>query len=77
MGFFSRKNSNQQEGEQKPARQHLSVRDLEAKAYARWVSEGSAEGTAREHAERKSHSFEAERARRRSLNEDVALVART
>ncbi|KIV80779.1 hypothetical protein PV11_08256 [Exophiala sideris] len=80
MGFFSRfsrKNNSQQEGEEKPVQQHQSVRDLEARAYSRWVAEGNAEGSAVQNAKRNPNSFEAERARRRSLNEDASLVLRS
>ncbi|KAJ9608626.1 hypothetical protein H2200_006397 [Cladophialophora chaetospira] len=64
MSFFHHK----QENEEKTPRRH-SLRDLEAKAYAKWVSQGVA---------RKSSNvsgFEAERARRHFWAEETARSA--
>jgi len=61
MSFFR----HHQETEEKAPRRH-SLRDLEAKAYAKWVSQGVA---------RKSSNvsgFEAERARRHFWTEEAA-----
>jgi hypothetical protein len=61
MSFF---NSNTKQGEEQSQRRRSSVRELEAKAYARWLSLGR-------HHEHKVSGFEAERARRHSLMEEA------
>ncbi|KIW15423.1 hypothetical protein PV08_05469 [Exophiala spinifera] len=69
MHFLGHKHSQQEGAEAQPRRS--SVRDLQARAYAKWVMETSIP--------RKHHtsSFEAERARRHSVAEDQELVMRT
>ncbi|KIW44568.1 uncharacterized protein PV06_03028 [Exophiala oligosperma] len=64
---FSGHKTTQQEGAEFQPRRH-SLRDLQARAYAKWVLETSKP--------RKHHtsSFEAERARRHSANEEDVIM---
>ena len=70
MAFFHHSH----EGEEQTPRRRSSVRDLQARAYAKWVTQGIAR--------KSSHTsgFEAERARRHFWQEEAArndMVMRT
>lgn len=66
MSFFHKSNKNAASAEEKPHKP--SVRELQARAYERWVGEGNAEPKQR------NGSFEQERERRRqSATEDLKL----
>jgi hypothetical protein len=69
MSFFHHSN----EGAEETPRRRSSVRDLQAKAYSKWVSQG----VARKHSN--PSGFEAERARRHFLAEQARseVVMRT
>jgi hypothetical protein len=62
MAFFHHNS----QGEEEAPRRRNSVRDLQAKAYAKWVSQGAAP----KHS--KSSGFEAERSRRRFWRDQAA-----